>query len=43
MVFQNDTPQLSSDTKDYLEGLLGKERGEATNRPYRHFDRHFDG
>ena len=25
------TSQLSSDTKDYLAGLLGKVRGEATN------------
>ena len=31
MVSQNDTSQLSSDAKDYLAGLLGKERGEATN------------
>ena len=31
MVSQNDTSQLSSDVKDYLAGLLGKERGEATN------------
>ena len=30
-VSQNDTSQLSSDAKDYLAGLLGKERGEATN------------
>ena len=31
LVSQNDTSQLSSDAKDYLAGLLGKERGEATN------------
>ena len=31
MVSRNDTSQLSSDAKDYLAGLLGKERGEATN------------
>ena len=31
LVPQNDTSQLSSDAKDYLAGLLGKERGEATN------------
>ena len=30
-VSQNGTSQLSSDAKDYLAGLLGKERGEATN------------
>ena len=31
LVSQNVTSQLSSDAKDYLAGLLGKERGEATN------------
>ena len=31
MVSQNDTSQLSSDARDYLAGLLGKKRGEATN------------
>ena len=31
MVSQNDTSQLSSEARDYLAGLLGKERGEATN------------
>ena len=31
LVSQSDTPQLSSDAKDYLAGLLGKQRGEATN------------
>ncbi|XP_068724248.1 uncharacterized protein [Montipora capricornis] len=31
LVSQNVTSQLRSDAKDYLAGLLGKERGEATN------------
>ena len=31
MVSQNVTCQLRSDAKDYLAGLLGKDRGEATN------------
>ena len=31
LVSQNNTSQLSSDAKNYLAGLLGKERGEATN------------
>ena len=34
LLCQDDTPQLSSDTKNYLSGILGKNGGNAATSSY---------